>query len=82
MRLSKPVYESLPWLYLLGGALGLGAGYRLHTGAPATLVSLAGLAAIISGIAVWLRRRDYRATRDEYPRHETRDETRDPQPPR
>jgi len=55
------MYEGLPWLYLSGGACALIAGYRLRTGAVATGVSLSGLAAIVAGIAVWLRRRDSRA---------------------
>ena len=66
MRLSKPLYESLPWIYLSCGALALGAGYRLRTGAAATLVSLSGLLSIIAAVAVWLRRRDFRARNARY----------------
>jgi hypothetical protein len=66
VRFSKPVYESLPWLYSSCGAAALVAGYRLRTGAAATLVSLGGLIAIIAGVAVWLRRRDSRARSAEY----------------
>jgi hypothetical protein len=66
VRFSKPVYESLPWLYFGCGVGALGAGYRLRTGASATLVSLAGLIAIIAGVTVWLRRRDSRARSIEY----------------
>jgi hypothetical protein len=66
VRFSKPVYESLPWLYLSCGVCALAAGYRLRTGAPATLVSLGGLLAIIAGVAVFLRRRDSRARSAEY----------------
>ena len=66
MRLSKPVYESLPWLYLGCGAGALLTGYRLRSGAPATLISLSGLVAIVAGITVWLRRRDSRARSAEY----------------
>jgi len=65
MRLTKPVYESLPWLYVAAGVLALGAGYRLRTGWLATLVSLAGVGGVVGGVAVWLRRRDYRARRAE-----------------
>jgi hypothetical protein len=62
------VYESLPWLYAAGGLLALGAGYRLRSGALSTAISLAGLCALIAGVAVWLRRRGYRAGRADYPR--------------
>ena len=68
MRLSKRWYESLPWIYLSCGALALWAGYRLHTGTAATVVSLSGLLSIIGAIAVWLRRRDFRARNSEYGR--------------
>jgi LPXTG-motif cell wall-anchored protein len=63
------VYEGLPWLYAVVGALAIGAGYRLRsTGALSTAISLAGLVGLIAGVAVWLRRRDYRAGRGDYPR--------------
>ena len=62
------MYEGLPWLYAAAGALAVGAGYRLRSaGALSTAISLAGLAGVIAGVAVWLRRRDYRAGRGDYP---------------
>ena len=70
MRLPKPLYESVPWAYVAAGLAALGVGYRLRTGAPATLVSLAGFGSIIGGIAIWLRRRDYRASRADYTRND------------
>jgi hypothetical protein len=66
VRFSKPIYESLPWAYMGGGLLALGAGYRLRTGFIATLVSLIGLAAVVGGGAIYLRRRDFRASRSDY----------------
>lgn len=66
MQLSKPLYESLPWLYVLGGALLIGASHRLHSGALSVLLLMAGMLAVIGGAAIWLRRRDFRATRAEY----------------
>jgi hypothetical protein len=68
VRFSKPVYESLPWIYLSCGVIALAAGYRLRTGAAATTVSLSGLLGIIAGVAVWLRRRDARARDEHYGR--------------
>ncbi|HEX4024515.1 MAG TPA: hypothetical protein VHX52_07410 [Steroidobacteraceae bacterium] len=64
--MSKPLYESLPWLYAAGGVLALGAGYRLRPGGLSTAISVAGLGGVIAGVAVWLRRRDYRARRADY----------------
>ncbi|HEX2790052.1 MAG TPA: hypothetical protein VHN17_06455 [Steroidobacteraceae bacterium] len=66
MQLSKPLYESLPWLYALGGALLIAASHQLHSGALSVLLLIAGTLAVIGGAAIWLRRRDFRATRAEY----------------
>lgn len=65
-RLSRPVYESLPWLYGIGGVFALAVGYRLQQGWWSHLFTLAGIAAVILAGVIALRRRDYRATRDEY----------------
>ena len=66
MQLSKPLYESLPGLYVLGGALLIAVSHQLHSGALSVLLLIAGLLAVIGGAAIWLRRRDFRATRAEY----------------
>jgi hypothetical protein len=66
LQLSKPLYESLPWLYVLAGALLIGVSHQLHSGVLSVLLLLAGLLAVIGGAAIWLRRRDFRATRAEY----------------
>jgi hypothetical protein len=60
------MYESLPWLYVLLGALLLAASHRLHSGALSLLLLIAGTLGVVGGAAVWLRRRDFRATRAEY----------------
>ena len=67
MRLSRPVYEGLPWLYIAAGLVALGASYLIadsHT--LSLLVGLAGLAALLLGVVVLLRRRDYRELRSQY----------------
>jgi hypothetical protein len=66
LRLSNPVYESLPLLYVLGGGLLLYASYRLHSGVLCVLLMLAGALGVIAGVVVWLRRRDFRTTHAEY----------------
>jgi hypothetical protein len=66
LRFSTPVYESLPWAYALGGVLLIAISYQLHSGTLSVLLLLAGILALVGGAAIWLRRRDFRATRAEY----------------
>ena len=66
MQFSKPVYESLPWLYALVGAALIATSYQLHSGLLSVLLLLAGVLGLVGGAAIWLRRRDFRATRAEY----------------
>jgi hypothetical protein len=66
LQLSKPIYESLPWAYALGGASLIAISHQLHSGVLSALLLLAGAVALVGGAAIWLRRRDFRATRAEY----------------
>jgi hypothetical protein len=70
LQLSKPVYESLPWLYALAGGLLIAASYQLHSGVLSVLLLIAGTLGLVGGAAVWLRRRDFRATHAEYWSHD------------
>jgi hypothetical protein len=65
-RLSRPLYEGLPWIYVAGGALALAGSYFCPIRALSIAIDLVGLLAILGGIVVLLRRRDYRAMRSEY----------------
>jgi Flp pilus assembly protein TadB len=59
-RLSRPLYEALPWIYILCGLAALAASY-LHPSKFLSLVlGLPGLIAVVGGFVVVLRRRDYR----------------------
>ncbi len=63
------MYEGLPWLYIGAGLAALGASYLIgDTHAVSLLAGLAGLAAVLGGIVVLLRRRDYRDLRSQYGR--------------
>jgi hypothetical protein len=70
LQLSKPVYESLPWVYALVGALLIAISYQLYSGVVSLLLLIAGLLGLVGGAAVWLRRRDFRATHAEYWSHD------------
>jgi hypothetical protein len=64
---SRPVYEGLPWVYIMCGLLALLTSYLLAArGLLSLAVGLAGLLALVGGIVVLLRRRDYRALRARY----------------
>jgi membrane associated rhomboid family serine protease len=65
-RLSRPVYEGLPWFYIACGIAALVASYLMPPGVLSLIVGLAGLLAVLGGVVILLRRRDYRALRSEY----------------
>ena len=61
---SRPVYEGLPWVYIMFGLGALIASYLLATrGALSLIVGVLGLACVVGGFVLLLRRRDYRALR-------------------
>ena len=67
MHLSRPMYEGLPWIYIGGGLAALGVSYLIgDSHAVGLLAGLAGLAALLGGVVVLLRRRDYRDLRSQY----------------
>jgi hypothetical protein len=65
-HLNKPLYELLPWLYGIGGLAVIALSYFRVSGWLSALLALAGLGGVIWGLAIGLRRRDFRAMRDEY----------------
>ena len=65
-RLARPLYEALPWIYLLCGLAALTASYLTKGGAMSAVLGLPGLVATIGGIVVLLRRRGYRKMRADY----------------
>jgi membrane-bound ClpP family serine protease len=63
------MYEGLPWMYIGAGLAALGASYLIGDAhAVSLLAGLAGLAALLGGVVVLLRRRDYRDLRSQYGR--------------
>lgn len=65
-KLPEPLYESLPGLYVLGGVLALASSYFMAPGRLAWLAFFIGIAGVLGGLVVWLRRRDYRSMQARY----------------
>jgi hypothetical protein len=66
MWLARPVYEFLPYGYMLVGVLTLGASFFV-AGWSTWLMAL-GIVALVLGLVFWLKRRDYRTAQSEYNR--------------
>lgn len=66
MRLSKPVYESIPWVYMGFGAGALVTSFFLRASLWSDVMIVVGLLALIAGLVLTLRRRDYRLQKRRY----------------
>jgi hypothetical protein len=64
MWLSRPVYESLPYVYVAIGLILLIASFFVTEGSTKWLVI--GMILLIGGLVLWLKRRDYRIAKSEY----------------
>jgi hypothetical protein len=73
-KLSRPVYEGLPWAYLLGGVAALIVSYFQESTALSLVLGLPGLLAVLAGAVVLLRRRGYRRLRAQYDAPDALDE--------
>jgi Flp pilus assembly protein TadB len=65
-RLSRPVYEGLPWFYLVCGIAALIASYLLPSRILSLIAGVVGLTGLLGGSVILLRRRDYRELRSQY----------------
>jgi hypothetical protein len=65
MWIPRPVYEAIPYVYMLAGGGLLSAAYVLDQGPRGWLLA-GGAVALTLGLVLWMRRRDYRDTRSEY----------------
>jgi hypothetical protein len=66
VRIATPLYERLPLLYVVAGGLLLYGSYRLHSGILSLALMIMGALGAVAGMAIWLRRRDFRAANAEY----------------
>ena len=66
MRLSRTVYESLPYVYMLIGVGAFAASYAWRARDWSGLVAGFGLVILVVGLVLTLRRRDYRIQKRRY----------------
>ncbi|HEY8519751.1 MAG TPA: hypothetical protein VIN61_06705 [Gammaproteobacteria bacterium] len=62
MWLAKPVYEAVPLSYIGFGLLAVGAAWRA-SGYRQDIYLVIGLASIVIGVMLWLKRHGHRASR-------------------
>jgi hypothetical protein len=66
MRLARPVYESLPFIYVAIGGAAIFLFYLNPLGYAGKAAFLIGLLAETAALTLFLRRQDYRALSREY----------------
>ena len=66
MRLARPIYESLPLIYVVIGALAIFLFYVNPLGFGGKAAFVIGLLALTAALTLFLRRKDYRALSREY----------------
>jgi hypothetical protein len=66
MWIARPIYELLPYAYILVGAVLLGAAWFLNMETLPGVLLVIGSLSMLAGIVLWLRRKDYRTRQAEY----------------
>ena len=66
MRVSRPLYESLPYVYIAVGLAALVASFVWRVADWSGILAFFGVVAIIGGLVLALRRRDYRIQKRHY----------------
>lgn len=66
MWLARPLYEFLPYLYMLVGVALLAAAWFIEISTLPSVLLLVGILSLMAGLVLWLRRRDYRTRQAEY----------------
>jgi hypothetical protein len=66
MRISRPLYEALPYAYMVIGAAAVGASFAWRVANWSGILAVFGLVACLGGLVLALRRRDYRIQKRHY----------------
>jgi hypothetical protein len=66
MWIARPIYELLPYLYMVVGAALLAIAWFLNLKTIPGVLLVVGSLSMLAGIVLWLRRKDYRTRQAEY----------------
>ena len=66
VRLSRPLYEALPYLYITAGIGAAAGSYFIARHPWSDILLVLAVFCVLGGLVVLLKRRDYRAKRGEY----------------
>lgn len=66
MWISRPLYELIPYIYMIVGLLLLAAAWLISAETLPGVLLVVGSLSLLAGIVLWLRRKDYRTTQAEY----------------
>ena len=65
MWLPRPLYEFLPYVYMLVGIGLLAAAWLIDAQMLPSIFMVVGALSLMGGLVLWLRRRDYRTRQAE-----------------
>jgi Flp pilus assembly protein TadB len=66
MRVSRPLYESLPYAYIVIGLVAVVASFVWRAAEWSAVLAVFGIVAVVGGLVLVLRRRDYRIQQRHY----------------
>ena len=66
MRIVRPLYEALPYAYIVIGVAAVGASFVWRVANWSGILAVFGLVAVVGGLMLALRRRDYRIQKRHY----------------